>query len=222
MQRTALAGLLALVLLTAAARADTTSGPTRVTLLARPWGTVYYTDYVANHADIEPDMMGGYFFKRRAGNIRVAQEGDGVGIDYEGQHEELVVRPDGDELRILIHGKTWTLRRGMSGFELRIPGDVLTCRQKGQQVTLQGKNGAVTVDEDSSGFRVVSPAGTTTYQRAGDGPFTLQGPRLALHPYLRRGVHFEHDGVGVFIDFHLERLGRAFTLLDWDPPILVQ
>jgi len=204
-----------------AARADGASGPGRETLAQKSWGTVYVTAQITSRYNRDQDALGQVRFERRGNVFAFSPEGDGFAIDYP-DRKELVVRQDAEEIRIIYLGKMCWLRRNLSGFVLRLPDDTLTVQKQGGKVTLEGRQGKSVVEESANGFRVTSPAGETTYARNENGVFELSGPRLSKHPYLRRGVHFEYEGAGVFIAFGLERLGRAFTALSWEDPLMVR
>lgn len=200
--------------------ADASSGPDRVTLAAKPWGTVYYKVGLRNRYALEPDLTGQYVFGLPEGEVRTNPEGDGWVITYPDK-AALVVQVEGDEVRATYRGQEYVVRRSLNGFTVRLPGDRISYARKGRDVIIRGRAGEVTVREDALGFDVSSPAGTSAYRRASfDEPFRFSGIPLASHPYMRRGLHIESLGVGVFLDFHIADLGRAFGALDWEPLLM--
>ena len=201
---------------------DQASGPDRVTLATRPWGTVYYRVGLRNRYPLEPDMTGQYTFGLPEGDARTNPEGAGYAITYPDK-SELLVQVEGDEVRALFRRKEFAVRRTLTGFAVRLPGDSVTYARKGRDASIKGRAGTVTVTEDTLGFDVTSPAGKTSYRRASfDEPFRLSGIPMAVHPYVRRGIHIESVGLGVFLAFPIQDLGRAFSALPWEPLLLFE
>ncbi len=221
MMRSLACGMLAAILLAAAAWGARSSGPGRVTLEAFPWGTVYYRSTVEDRYRIELETTGSVLFHSRRGDIVVSYGRDAVAVDY-WDKSSLFIRPEDGELHVQAGKRSAWIRQGVGSFTVRLPDDEVRYRRRGRGVAIEGRAGTVRVEEDARGFRVESPAGITTYERPAEGgAFSLQGKRLWEHPYVRKGIFFEHMGVGLFVDFHLEDMSRAFTLLPWEPAWIV-
>lgn len=201
---------------------DPWSGPERTTLAAKPWGTVYYLVGIRNRYPLQPDMTGQYTFGLPQGDARTNPEGEGYAITFPDK-TDLVVAVEGEEVRVTFKRRQYSVRRLLNGFVVRMPDDTVTYSKRGRDVTIKGRAGVVSVREDALGFEVTSPAGTSTYRRDSfEEPFKFSGIPMASHPYLRRGLHIESLGLGVFLDFHIQDLGRAFSALGWEPLLLVQ
>lgn len=207
--------LIAALLAATSVRADSGSGPDRTTIFERPFGTLYYRSAVERRWNMNSDVFGRVVFRRGLEEIQVTREPD-LGVHYP-DGVELIVQSEAREVKVLFGKQESTLTRTSTGFTVSLPDDTIRFRRKGREVRIEGRKGLVVVTEDDQGFHVESPAGVTTCRRGG----SLQGPRLRAHPYLRRGVHFEHQGVGFFLDFPLEEMGTAFRILEWEPLLLV-
>lgn len=205
----------------APAWADAASGPERTTVITQDWGTIYHLPFSLD-THMSEDVMGEYTINSRRETWSIKQLGvnEAYLIYYPDKSVIEVRRMDANELRVEVQGKRSYFRRNSSGWVMRLPNDEIRLQKKGNQVRISGKLGTTVVVDEPNGFTVTSAAGETRYARADfDQPFKLSGVPIQSHPYVVRGVWFERDGLGAFVDFKLSDYSRAFTMLGWYPMI---
>lgn len=223
--RLAVLSILCAVLLAAsAARAEAPFGPDRTVLIQQDWGGIYNLPLPPSTV-ISRDLIGEYVF-RDHGRMTIVQQ-----VGY--SERALVVYPDATSLTVTVkenkeleidlrERKAW-FRPNPEGFVLKLPTDEIRVTKRGNEVRISGRLGTTVAVEGPEGFTIKSPNGETRYARESfDEPYKLHGVPIQSHPYVVRGVWFEALGFGAFLDFKLADYSRAFSMLGWQPMLMVE
>lgn len=222
---TLLAVFAALSHLTMAAGADTPFGPSRTELFRLDWGGVYHLPLPSTTV-ISRDLLGEWVFRDRGGNLTVVNlvgHSDGAMVMYPDARALRVTKSEDGEIEIFLRGVKASYRTNPDGWRMRLPNDDVRLQRRGKQVKISGRLGTTVVVDEPNGFTITSPSGETRYGRASfDEPYRLEGVPVQSHPYVVRGVWFESQGFGAFIDFKMADFSRAFTLLGWQPMLTVE
>jgi hypothetical protein len=223
LRRAALLLPLLALFMSGGALADDVSGPDRTTMIKQDWGTIYHLPFSFD-TQMSEDIFGEFTIKNRGTMTSVKQEGhsDGYLVFYPDKTSLTVRKHESGEIVIDLRGKRSYFRPTPDGWVLKMPDDEIRLRHKDHEVRISGKQGTTVCVDGPNGFTITSAAGETRYAREDfDTPFKLSGVAVQSHPYVVRGVWFQAEGIGAFVDFKLRDYSRAFTVLGWYPMIQI-
>lgn len=179
--------------------ADDVSGPNHSTIRQTSWGSIFYDPvFMGNHyLDYKIDDI---TIRSRFGDVKIiGSETNGYRLSY--GKDELTIRSNFSGFEIRWHEKLWSLQIQNARYTLssNSPKDIIVFERNGNNFTIKGQNGFISVNSNPNLISIQSSEGSETIKTY-LGSRSFSGIGIDKLPYLGRGIYISFHGIGILID----------------------